>query len=48
MFLFSFSVFFQKYAQLLEEKKTAKGFTHTELECMKANLTMEGKNASLI
>ncbi|XP_024435245.2 C-type lectin domain family 4 member A [Desmodus rotundus] len=42
-FFIAFIIFFQKYAQLLEEKKTAKGFTHTELECMKENLTMEEK-----
>lgn len=43
MVLLSFSVFFQKYSQLLKEKKTLTELTHTALECMKENLTMEGK-----
>ncbi|KAM5334804.1 C-type lectin domain family 4 member A isoform 2-T3 [Glossophaga mutica] len=42
-FFIAFIIFFQKYAQLLKEKKTTKDFIHTELECMKENLTMEEK-----
>ncbi|XP_074182178.1 C-type lectin domain family 4 member A isoform X3 [Rhinolophus sinicus] len=40
------AVFFQKYSQLLKEKKTVKEFTHTSLDCMKENLTMEDKDWS--
>ncbi|XP_016077233.1 PREDICTED: C-type lectin domain family 4 member A-like [Miniopterus natalensis] len=40
-FFIAFIIFFQKYSQLLKEKKTIKEFTHTALECMKENLTME-------
>ncbi|XP_019481694.1 PREDICTED: C-type lectin domain family 4 member A isoform X2 [Hipposideros armiger] len=40
------AVFFQKYSQLLKEKKIVKEFTHTALECMKENLTMEEKDWS--
>lgn len=43
MVLFSFSVFFQKYSQLLKEKKILKELTHNALECKRENLTMEGK-----
>ncbi|XP_036924183.1 C-type lectin domain family 4 member A-like isoform X1 [Sturnira hondurensis] len=42
-FFIAFIIFFQKYAQLLKEKETAKEFIHTELECMRENLTMEEK-----
>ncbi|KAM8779949.1 C-type lectin domain family 4 member A-like isoform 2-T2 [Rhynchonycteris naso] len=38
------AVFFQKYSQLLKEKKTIKEFTHTTLECKKENLTIQEKN----
>nr|XP_019569024.1 PREDICTED: C-type lectin domain family 4 member A [Rhinolophus sinicus] len=41
-FFIAFIIFFQKYSQLLKEKKTVKEFTHTSLDCMKENLTMEG------
>nr|XP_035972375.1 C-type lectin domain family 4 member A-like isoform X1 [Halichoerus grypus] len=44
-FFIAFIIFFQKYSQLLE-KKTTKELTHTELDCMKENLTMEEKDWS--
>ncbi|XP_023605594.1 C-type lectin domain family 4 member A [Myotis lucifugus] len=40
-FFIAFIIFFQKYSQLLKEKKAIKEVTHTALECMKENLTME-------
>lgn len=43
MVLLSFSVFFQKYSALLKEKKTLKELTHTAMECVQENLTIEGK-----
>ncbi|XP_032974490.1 C-type lectin domain family 4 member A isoform X2 [Rhinolophus ferrumequinum] len=43
-FFIAFIIFFQKYSHLLKEKKTVKEFTHTALDCMKENLTMEDKN----
>ncbi|XP_036108202.1 C-type lectin domain family 4 member A-like [Molossus molossus] len=43
-FFIAFIIFFQKYSQLLKEKKTIKEFTHTTLECIKENLTMEEKD----
>ncbi|XP_015976811.2 C-type lectin domain family 4 member A [Rousettus aegyptiacus] len=43
-FVIAFIIFFQKYSQLLKEKKTLTELTHTALECMKENLTMEGKD----
>ncbi|XP_043417401.1 C-type lectin domain family 4 member A isoform X1 [Prionailurus viverrinus] len=45
-FFIAFIIFFQKYSQLLKEKKTAKELPHTELECLKENVTMEGKDWS--
>lgn len=45
-FLMAFIIFFQKYSQLLKEKKTLKELTHTALECMKENLTVEEKDWS--
>uniref|UniRef100_A0A452SAM2 C-type lectin domain family 4 member A n=1 Tax=Ursus americanus TaxID=9643 RepID=A0A452SAM2_URSAM len=45
-FFTAFMIFFQKYSQLLKEKKTIKELTHTELECMKENLTMEEEDWS--
>ncbi|KAM5254739.1 C-type lectin domain family 4 member A-like isoform 1-T1 [Hipposideros larvatus] len=45
-FFIAFIIFFQKYSQLLKEKKIVKEFTHTALECMKENLTMEEKDWS--
>lgn len=45
MVLFSFSVFFQKYSHIHKEKTTLKEVPHRALECMKENLTMEGKNS---
>lgn len=45
-FFIAFIIFFQKYSQLLKEKKTLKEFTHTSLECMKENLTMKEKDWS--
>lgn len=42
----AFIIFFQKYSQLLKEKQTVKEFTHTALECMRENLTMEEKDWS--
>ncbi|XP_032246645.1 C-type lectin domain family 4 member A-like [Phoca vitulina] len=44
-FFIAFISKYQKYSQLLE-KKTTKELTHTELECMKENLTMEEKDWS--
>lgn len=43
-FFIAFIIFFQKYSQLLKEKKAIKEFTHTALECMKENLTTEEKD----
>uniref|UniRef100_A0A673TSM1 C-type lectin domain family 4 member A n=1 Tax=Suricata suricatta TaxID=37032 RepID=A0A673TSM1_SURSU len=40
------AVFFQKYSQLLKERKTTKELTHTALECLRENVTMEGKDWS--
>lgn len=45
-FFIAFIIFFQKYSQLLKEKKAIKEVTHTELECMKGNLTMKEKDWS--
>lgn len=45
-FFIAFIIFFQKYSHLLKEKKTVKEFTHTALDCMKENLTMEEKDWS--
>ncbi|XP_066117452.1 C-type lectin domain family 4 member A isoform X1 [Saccopteryx bilineata] len=42
-FFIAFIIFFQKYSQLLKEKKTIKEFTHTTLECKKENLTIQEK-----
>ncbi|XP_062051418.1 C-type lectin domain family 4 member A-like isoform X1 [Lepus europaeus] len=36
-FFTTFIIFFQKYSQLLEEKKSLKELNHTALECMKNN-----------
>jgi C-type lectin domain family 4 protein A len=36
-------VYFQKYSQLLEEKKAAKNIMHNELNCTKSVSPMEGK-----
>uniref|UniRef100_G1Q9Q0 C-type lectin domain family 4 member A n=1 Tax=Myotis lucifugus TaxID=59463 RepID=G1Q9Q0_MYOLU len=44
-FFIAFIIFFQKYSQLLKEKKAIKEVTHTALECMKENLTMEEENS---
>lgn len=40
------TVFFQKYSQLLKEKKILKELTHNTLECKRENLTMEEKDWS--
>ncbi|XP_006764811.1 PREDICTED: C-type lectin domain family 4 member A isoform X1 [Myotis davidii] len=45
-FFIAFIIFFQKYSQLLKEKKPIKEVTHTALECMKENLTMEERDWS--
>ncbi|XP_034368061.1 C-type lectin domain family 4 member A-like [Arvicanthis niloticus] len=42
-FLVAFIIYFQKYSQLLEEKKAIKGITHNELNCTKINSRMEDK-----
>ena len=44
MILFSFSVFFQKCSYVHKEEKATRELTHTELECVKENSTLEGKN----
>lgn len=40
-FFIAFIIFFQKYSQLLKEKKALKEVTYTKLECMKENVTMK-------
>uniref|UniRef100_A0A8C6HAM6 C-type lectin domain family 4, member a2 n=1 Tax=Mus spicilegus TaxID=10103 RepID=A0A8C6HAM6_MUSSI len=40
-FLVAFIIYFQKYSQLLEEKKAAKDITHNELNCTKSVSPME-------
>ena len=44
MILFSFSVFFQKCSYVQKEEKATRELIHTELECVKENSTLEGKN----
>nr|XP_042126269.1 C-type lectin domain family 4 member A-like [Peromyscus maniculatus bairdii] len=43
-FLVAFIFYFQKYSQLLEEKKVTKNITYTELSCTKDYSPIEGKN----
>ncbi|XP_039730184.1 C-type lectin domain family 4 member A isoform X2 [Pteropus medius] len=45
-FFIAFIIFFQKYSQLLKEKKILKELTHNALECKRENLTMEEKDWS--
>lgn len=42
-FLVAFIIYFQKYSQLLEEKKAAKNIMHNELNCTKSVSPMEDK-----
>ncbi|XP_031239186.1 C-type lectin domain family 4 member A-like [Mastomys coucha] len=42
-FLVAFIIYFQKYSQLLEEKKGVKGIIHNELNCTKNGSLMEDK-----
>ncbi|XP_034368063.1 C-type lectin domain family 4 member A-like [Arvicanthis niloticus] len=42
-FLVAFIIYFQKYSQLLEEKKAIKSITHNELNCTKIFSPMEDK-----
>lgn len=45
-FFIAFIIFFQKYSALLKEKKTLKELTHTAMECVQENLTIEEKDWS--
>ncbi|XP_028616908.1 C-type lectin domain family 4 member A-like isoform X2 [Grammomys surdaster] len=42
-FLVAFIIYFQKYSQLLEEKKSIKDITHNKLNCRKNVSSMEDK-----
>ncbi|XP_054999575.1 C-type lectin domain family 4 member A-like [Sorex araneus] len=45
-FLIAFVTFFQKYSNLIQEKKLTQEPTHTMLECKKEKLNMKGKSRS--
>ncbi|XP_042636368.1 C-type lectin domain family 4 member A-like [Orycteropus afer afer] len=43
-FFIAFIIFFQRYSQLLKEKKNLKGLFHEKLACEKTDLIVEGKD----